>query len=64
MFANIMSTDIKLTKAHLSKIIKWGQFLGNMMCTLTKKALMNLFTPFGKDAFPKLVTKFFECSFK
>ena len=56
--------EIKLTKAHLSKIIKLGQFLGNMMCTLTKKAPMNLVTPFGKDVFPKLVSKFFECNFK
>ena len=43
-----MSTDIKLIKAQLSKIIRSGGFLGNMIGMLDKKALMNLFVPLLK----------------
>ena len=34
-----MSTDIKLSKAQLSKIIKSGGLFGNMMGNLVKKCV-------------------------
>ena len=38
-----MSTDIKLSKAQLAKIIQLGGFLGNMMGNFGKKTLIALF---------------------
>ena len=35
VFNNIMSTDIKLSKAQLSKIIQSGGFLGPLLLKLT-----------------------------
>ena len=35
-FANYLSTDIKLSKAQLSKMIQSGGFLGRMLCPLLK----------------------------
>ena len=47
-----MSTDIKLSKAQLSKIIQSGGFLGKtlgiMMGNLGKKALIDLAVPLAK----------------
>ena len=55
-----MSTDIKFSKAQLSKIIKLGGFLvktlGNMMCSLGKKTL-DIAIFLAKDVLPKLETK-------
>ena len=39
VFAKNMSTDIKLSKAQLSKIIKSGGLFGNMMGNLVKKSV-------------------------
>ena len=52
-----MSTDTKLSKAQLSKIIQSGRFLGNMIGNLGKKALTDLAVPLVKDILPKLATK-------
>ena len=52
-----MSTDIKLSKAQLSKIIQAGGFLGNMIDNLCKKPLQNVFVPLAKDVLSKLQTK-------
>ena len=43
IFTNNMSTDVKLSKAQLAKIIQLGGFLGNMMGNLGKKTLIALF---------------------
>ena len=55
-----MSTDIKFSKAQLSKIIKLGGFLvktlGNIMCSLSKKTL-DIAVFLAKDVLPKLETK-------
>ena len=56
-----MSTDIKLSKSLLAKIIQSGEFLGktlgNMISELGKKSLKDLAVPLAKDVFPKLATK-------
>ena len=36
-FANYLSTDIKLSKTQLSKMIQWGGFLGRLLGPLLKK---------------------------
>ena len=56
-FSNNMLTDIKLSKAQLSKIIQLGGFLGNMMGNLSKKAVTDLVVPLAKDVLPKVATK-------
>ena len=60
-FANSMSTNIKLCKAQLSKIIQSdgfpGKTLGNVMSNLDKKALIDLPVPLAKIVLPKLATK-------
>ena len=38
-FANQLSTDIKLSKTQLSKIIQSGRFLGRLLGTLLKTGL-------------------------
>ena len=52
-FANNLSTDIKLIKSQLAKIIQSGGFLckvlGNMRTNLCKKALIDLSVPLAKD---------------
>ena len=55
-FSNNMSTDIKLSKAQLSKIIQSagfvGKTLGNMMGNIgKKKALLEFAVPLVKDVF-------------
>ena len=35
-FANYLSTDIKLSKTQISKMIKSGGFLGRLSCPLLK----------------------------
>ena len=56
-----MLTDIKLSRAQLSKIIQSGgcpgKTLGNMMGNLHKKALIDLAVPLVKDVLHKLATK-------
>ena len=61
VFANSILTDIKISKAQLSKIIQSGGFLGNkvgnVIGSLDKKAVIDLAVPLGKDVLPKLATK-------
>ena len=52
-----MPTNVKLSKAQLSKIIQSGRFLGNMIDNLGKKALKGLAVPLAEDILPKLTTK-------
>ena len=42
-----MSTDIKLSKAELSKIIQSGGFLGKTFCNLGKKRFIRPCCSFG-----------------
>ena len=51
-FANQLSTDIKLSKTQLSKIIKSGRFLGRLLGTLLKTGLpliTNVIRPLAKS---------------
>ena len=44
VFANNMSTDIKLSKAQISKIIQSGRSLGSGLDNLGQKALTNCYS--------------------
>ena len=61
MSANNMLTDIKLSKAQISKIIQSRGSLRRtlviMMDKLGKKVLLDLALPLAKDVLPKLATK-------
>lgn len=56
-----MSTDTKLTKVQLYKIIQsrgsLGKTLGNVIDNLGRKSLIDLAVLLAKDIFPKLATK-------
>ena len=52
-----MSTDIRLRKAQISKIIQSGGFLGKTLGKLGKKVLLDLAVCLAKDVLPKLATK-------
>ena len=54
-FANNMSTDIKLRKAQLSKIIQSGESFGSCLGYFRKKLLTNIAIPLARDSFPGLV---------
>ena len=58
---NNMSTDVKLSKAQLIKIIQSDRFLrkafGNVISNLGKKALLDLVFPLAKDVLPKFASK-------
>ena len=60
MFANNMLTDIKLSKAQISKIIQSRGSLRRtlviMMDKLGKKVLLDLALPLAKDVLVKLAT--------
>ena len=55
-FANNMSTDIKLSKAQISKIIQSGGFCGSWLGNLGKKVIANLEIPLARDNLPGLVS--------
>ena len=48
-FANIVSTDIKFSKAQLSKMIQSGGFLRNMLVNLGEKVITDLAIPLTRD---------------
>ena len=50
-----MSTDIKLSKAQLSKIIQSGESFGSCLGYFRKKLLTNIAIPLARDSFPGLV---------
>ena len=56
-FANNLLTDIKLSKAQISKIIQSDRFLGKTLGKLGKKVLFDLAVPLAKDVLLKLATK-------
>ena len=49
-------TDLKLSKAQLSRIIQSGGLLGSMICKLGKEALAKLAVPLAKYFLPQLST--------
>ena len=55
-FANNMSTDTKLSKAQISKIIQSEKFFGSWIGNLGKKALANIAIPLARDNLRGLVT--------
>ena len=54
--ANNMSTDIKLSKAQISKIAQSGACFGSLLCNLGEKALTNIAIPLARDNLPRLVS--------
>ena len=52
-FNNNMSTDLKLSKAHISTIIQSGEFLGSLLSKLTGP-LMKVAIPLAKNALAPL----------
>ena len=56
-FANNISTDLKHSKAQLSKITQSGGFLGNIIGNLDKKALWMFGVLLAKVILPQLATK-------
>ena len=55
-FANNMSTDIKLSKAQIPKVIQSGGSLCSWLANLDKKALTNNVIPLARDNLPGLVS--------
>ena len=51
-----MSTDIKLSKTQISKIIQSGGSFGSWSGNLGKKALKNIAIPLARDNLPGLVS--------
>ena len=56
VFANIMSTDIKLSKAKISKMIQSGGFLHNILGNLGKKVITDLAILLARDNLAGLVS--------
>ena len=52
-----MSTDIKLSKAHISKIIQSGGSFGSWLANLGKKTLTNVAVPLARDNLSGLLSK-------
>ena len=50
-----MSTDIKLSKAQISKIIQSDRSFGSWLGNLRKKTLTNIVIPLAGDNLPGLV---------
>ena len=55
-FANNMSTNIKLSKAQISKIIQSGGSFGSWLGNVGKKALTTIAIPLAIDNLPGLVS--------
>ena len=55
-FANNLSTDVKLSKAQISKIIQSVRSFGSWLANLDKKALKNVSIPLARDNLPVLVS--------
>ena len=51
-----MPTDIKLSKAQLSKIIQSGESFSSWLGNLGKKTLANIAIPWARDNLPGLVS--------
>ena len=51
-----MSTDVKVSKDQISKIIQFGGFLGNMLGNLGKIVITDLAIPLARDNLSGLVS--------
>ena len=51
-----MSTNIKLSKTQISKIIQSGGYLGSWLGNLGEKALINIVISLARDNAPGLVS--------
>ena len=51
-----MSTDVKLNKAQISKIIQSGGSFGSWLSNLGKEILINIAIPVARDNLPGLVS--------
>ena len=56
VFANNMSTDVKLSKAQISREIELGEFLRNMFSNLGKKVMTDLAIALAKDNLPRFIS--------
>ena len=56
IFANNMSTDMKLSKAQISKIIQSGGSFGSWLSNLAKEAPTNIAIPLARGNLPGLVS--------
>ena len=56
VFENNMSTDTKLSKTQISKIIQLGGSFGSWLVNLGKKALTNIAILLARDNLPWLVS--------
>ena len=61
-FAKNMSTDIKLSKAQISKIIQLGGSFGSWLGNLGKKGVTNIAILLARDNLPGLVSSLFSNS--
>ena len=59
-----MSTEIKLSKAQISKIIQSGGSFGSWLGNLVKKALANIVIPLARDNLPGLVSNLTSSAIK
>ena len=57
LLINNMSTDMKLSKAQISKIIQSGGSFGSWLANLERKALANVASLLARDSLPLLVSK-------
>ena len=55
-FANNMSTDMKLSKAQISKIIQSCRFFGSLLGNIGKKSLTNIAIPLARNNLLGLVS--------
>ena len=58
VFANNMSTDIKLSKAQISKIIQWSGSFGSWFGNLGKKALTDNLPGLVSNLTSNIINKF------
>ena len=56
VFPKIMSTDIKLSKTQISKMIQSGGSIFSWLGNLGKKVLTNISIPLARDNLPGLVS--------
>ena len=54
-FANNISTDLRLSKTQISKIIQSVEHFGSWLSKLGKRALINIAIPLGRDNLSGLV---------
>ena len=54
-FANNISTDLRLSKAQISKIIQSVEHFGSWLSKLGKRVLINIAIPLGRDNLSGLV---------